>query len=44
MITKEVKLLGSNGGSVEDLQGVYDIFCYWKNESNSYHNSIRRNR
>ncbi|MER1988048.1 MAG: zinc-binding dehydrogenase [Solibacillus sp.] len=27
MITKEIKLLGSNGGSVEDLQGVYDCFA-----------------
>ena len=26
MITKEIKLLGSNGGSVEDLKGVYDCF------------------
>ena len=30
MITKEVKLLGSNGGSVEDLQGVYDCFATGK--------------
>lgn len=30
MITKEIKLLGSNGGSVEDLQGVYDIFATGK--------------
>lgn len=30
MITKEVKLLGSNGGSVEDLQGVYDLFATGK--------------
>lgn len=27
MIMKEVRLLESNGGSVEDLQGVYDIFA-----------------
>ena len=26
MITKEIKLLGSTGGSVEDLKGVYDFF------------------
>lgn len=30
MITKEVKLLGSNGGSVEDLQGVYECFATGK--------------
>ena len=30
MITKEVRLLGSNGGSVEDLQGVYDCFATGK--------------
>ena len=30
MITKEIKLLGSNGGSVEDLQGVYDCFATGK--------------
>ena len=27
MITKEIKLLGSNGGTVEDLKGVYDCFA-----------------
>jgi alcohol dehydrogenase, propanol-preferring len=30
MITKEIKLLGSNGGSVEDLKGVYDCFATGK--------------
>ena len=30
MITKEVRLLVSNGGSVEDLQGVYGIFATGK--------------
>lgn len=30
MITKEVRLLGCNGGSVEDLQGGYDIFATGK--------------
>ncbi|MEE1131622.1 MAG: zinc-binding dehydrogenase [Caryophanon sp.] len=30
MITKEIRLLGSNGGSVEDLQGVYDCFATGK--------------
>jgi propanol-preferring alcohol dehydrogenase len=30
MITKELKLLGSNGGTNEDLQGVYDCFATGK--------------
>lgn len=30
MITKEIKLLGSNGGTVEDLKGVYDCFSTGK--------------
>ena len=30
MILKEVKFLGSTGGSVEDLQGVYDCFATGK--------------
>lgn len=30
MITKEVRLLGSNGGTNEDLQGVYDCFATGK--------------
>ncbi|MER1985005.1 MAG: zinc-binding dehydrogenase [Solibacillus sp.] len=30
MITKELKLLGSNGGTVEDLKGVYDCFSTGK--------------
>ncbi|MEN0657985.1 zinc-binding dehydrogenase [Caldifermentibacillus hisashii] len=34
MITKEIKLLGSNGGSVEDLKGVYDIFATGKMNPN----------
>ncbi|CAM5217158.1 Alcohol dehydrogenase OS=Ureibacillus acetophenoni OX=614649 GN=SAMN05877842_10854 PE=3 SV=1 [Ureibacillus acetophenoni] len=34
MITKEVKLLGSNGGTVEDLQGVYDCFATGKMSPN----------
>lgn len=34
MITKEIKLLGSNGGSVEDLQGVYDCFATGKMSPN----------
>lgn len=34
MITKEIKLLGSNGGTVEDLQGVYDCFATGKMNPN----------
>ena len=34
MITKEIKLLGSNGGSVEDLKGVYDCFATGKMNPN----------
>ncbi|HHU07775.1 MAG TPA: zinc-binding dehydrogenase [Clostridiaceae bacterium] len=30
LITKEQRLLGSNGGTVEDLQGVYDCFATGK--------------
>lgn len=30
MITKEIKLLGSNGGTVEDLKGVYECFATGK--------------
>lgn len=30
MITKEIKLLGSNGGTIEDLKGVYDCFATGK--------------
>lgn len=30
MITKELKLLGSNGGTVEDLKGVYECFATGK--------------
>lgn len=30
MITKELKLLGSNGGTCEDLKGVYDCFATGK--------------
>lgn len=30
MITKELKFLGSNGGTVEDLKGVYDCFATGK--------------
>ena len=34
MITKEIKLLGSNGVSVEDLKGVYDCFATGKMSPN----------
>ncbi|MDQ0273355.1 zinc-binding dehydrogenase [Cytobacillus purgationiresistens] len=34
MITKEIKLLGSNGGTVEDLKGVYDCFATGKMNPN----------
>ncbi|WP_414049077.1 zinc-binding dehydrogenase [Macrococcus animalis] len=34
MITKEVELLGSNGGSVEDLKGVYECFSTGKMNPN----------
>ena len=34
MITKEIKLLGSNGGTVEDLKGVYDYFVTGKMKPN----------
>ena len=30
MITKELRVLGSNGGTVEDLKGVYDCFATGK--------------
>jgi propanol-preferring alcohol dehydrogenase len=30
LITKEIRLLGSNGGTNEDLQGVYDCFATGK--------------
>lgn len=30
MITKELKVAGSNGGTVEDLKGVYDFFATGK--------------
>lgn len=30
IITKELKVLGSNGGTVEDLKGVYDCFATGK--------------
>ncbi|MBB6444144.1 zinc-binding dehydrogenase [Bacillus benzoevorans] len=30
MITKELKVLGSNGGTIEDLEGVYECFATGK--------------
>lgn len=30
MITKEIRLLGSNGGTIEDLKGVYECFATGK--------------